>query len=126
MSAAQKCILLVDDEPFEGHLLLTRMEDPRCSHLRLQQVTSLPAALAAVRDATPDLILLDYTLRPHHFEESLAALRGAGFGGPVVLYTQLDGQLVRERRLDALASEYLSKDEATVERVLELIDRLSG
>lgn len=126
MSTAEKRILLVDDEPFEGRLLLTRMEDPRCAHLRLQQVTSLQAALAAVRDSPPDLILLDYTLRPHRFEESLATLRGAGYGGPVVLYTQLDGQLVRERRLDALASEYLSKDEATAERVLALVDRLSG
>ena len=126
MSPSEKRILLVDDEPFEGRLLLTRLEDPRCAHLRLQQITSLDAAITAVGEAPPDLVLLDYTLRPHHFEESFAALRGAGYAGPVVLYTQLDEQIVRERRLDALATAYLSKDEATVERVLALVDRLTA
>jgi DNA-binding response OmpR family regulator len=124
MSPAPNTILLVDDEPFEGRLLLTRLEDERAAHLRLCQATSLDEGIAAVREAAPDVILLDYTLRPHHFEESLAALRSAGYAGPVVLYTQLDHRIVQERGLDALADAYLPKEDATAERLLALVERL--
>ena len=124
MSPTPRTILLVDDEPFEGHLLLTRLEDERAAHLRLLQVTSLEQGIVVVRDAPPDIVLLDYTLRPHQFEESLAALRGAGYGGPIVLYTQLDEHMVRERGLDTLADGYLAKEHATADRIVVLIEQL--
>lgn len=100
-------VLLVDDEPANLALLEAVLGE---QHFALRSVTSGEAALAAVADWKPDLVLLDVAMPGMSGIDVLARLRtGGAVHLPVIMVT---AHTDRERRLcamDAGADEMLEK-----------------
>ncbi|GAC1602219.1 MAG: hypothetical protein NVS3B21_30270 [Acidimicrobiales bacterium] len=77
-------VLVVDDDIVIRSILRKRL-DTR-GH-RVSQADSGPAAVEAVKEALPDLIVLDHHLPGLSGVETTPLLREAGYGGPIVLFT---------------------------------------
>jgi CheY-like chemotaxis protein len=80
-------ILLVDDDPSWRALYRLALEDRH----EIREAAHAVAALAAARDAPPDVMVLDYQLPGISGAELVAALRAEGFTTPVVLCTAHPG-----------------------------------
>ena len=101
-------VLVVDDHPDQctmlGRLLRYAGHDATC-------VTDGPAALDALRERTPDLVLLDVMLPGLSGYDVLATLRSDARtrAVPVIMYSALSDPAARKRALDLGAQEYLVK-----------------
>lgn len=90
-------ILVIDDDPSARAFLA------RALTLAGYEVTAVPdaeAALARVRSAAPDLLLLDYRLIGQDGLSLLERMRGAGIVAPALLFTA-----ATEDALEARAAE---------------------
>ena len=67
------------------------------------------AALAALRESSPDLVLLDVMLPKHNGFEILERLRRAGRATPVILLTAKGGEADKVRGFDLGADDYVTK-----------------
>ena len=123
--AAKKNVLIVDDHPIvrQGlRLLIDREDDLRVCG----EAEDGPAALRQIREAKPDIVVLDLSLEGPDGLEVLAEIRTAYPAIPVLVLSMLDEALYAERSLRAGASGYIMKQEAT-DKVLAAIRKiLSG
>lgn len=102
-------VLLIDDD--EDDFVLTRelLSEIESANFRLTWTPGYDAALAALRDRTHDVFLLDYHLGARNGLELLREAVALGCRAPVIILT---GQADREVDLEAMrlgAADYLSK-----------------
>jgi DNA-binding NarL/FixJ family response regulator len=96
-----------DSEAFTRLVALWLAEHPDVEHVG--EARTAEAALAALPDARPDVILLDTMGRPGD-DTLLAAIRAAAPGARVIVYSGYV-RLMREQVLGSEADAYLEKGE---------------
>jgi diguanylate cyclase (GGDEF)-like protein len=105
-------LLLVEDDPSYGELLGQQLRAAWGDSFALRRCETLADALVAVRDVTPDCVLLDVRLPDSSGLESIGVLRDATPETPIVLLTSLDDELVGLEAMQAGAQDYLLKAES--------------
>ena len=128
-------VFLVDDHPLvREHLtaLIQREADLEVCG----EAADAPGALTLIRARTPDLVILDISLKQSSGLELIKSLKEFWPNLPVLVLSMHDEMLYAERSLRAGALGYMTKEEATVSilsairRVLTgqvyLSDRMAG
>ena len=124
-SAPRSKVFLVDDHPIlrQGLALFIDREPDL---MVCGQADDAASALQAIREATPDFVVLDISLDGPDGLELLKTLRVRYPNLPVLVLSMHDESAYAERALRAGANGYIMKQEAT-ERVLTAIRQiLSG
>ena len=107
-STEERRLLVVDDEPGFVHMLRTGLEKAGYAVITAQNGE---AALAQVRDADPDLVILDIAMPGMTGWEVLERIEAdpATAGVPVVLLTALSAEADVIRGLESGAIDYITK-----------------
>lgn len=117
-------VLIVDDHAALRLSIRRRLEhDPRyrvCAEAR-----DGVEALATLRTAQPDLVLLDLTLRDEDGLQVLASLRGERPSLPILILSMHSERMFAKPALAAGASGYLMKSDAP-EYLVEAMDTILG
>jgi DNA-binding response OmpR family regulator len=102
-------ILVVDDEPDIASLIKHALE--RTGDARVEVVTTGDAALRVVRDAPPDLLILDLNLPAVDGTEVCRMIRArpATANLPIIMLTARTGEADRVSGLDLGADDYITK-----------------
>lgn len=86
-----KRLLLIDDCPQITKLLTIIVDRYFPNTLQLETALSLDQALKLLSDMTPDIVLLDYRLRPYeNCSETFLKVREAGYIGAIHVWSTLD------------------------------------
>lgn len=81
-------VMLVDDDPLEARILGSHLKG---FAIKLSHVTQVPETTALTGRSAPDAILLDHDVLPcRAVADNLAELRERGYGGRIIVYTNLD------------------------------------
>jgi two-component system OmpR family response regulator len=118
-------VLVVDDEANIAELVATAL---RYEGFEVRTAADGAAALAAVRDLAPDLVVLDVMLPDTDGFELQARIRGDGQHVPVLFLTARDAVEDRVRGLTLGADDYMTKPfslEELVARVHAVLRRTS-
>ncbi len=110
-------VLVVDDDAAIRRSLERGL---RLNGFRVRTADSGHRALAAIRDAPPDVIVLDVSMPGMSGTEVCATLRGEGRDLPVLMLSALDETADRIAGLQAGGDDYLVKPFALQELVLRL------
>lgn len=124
-SSAPKCkIFLVDDHPIvrQGLALFIEREPDLMVCGEAEDATS---ALQAIRESTPDFVILDISLNGRDGLELLKTLRVRHPSLPVLVLSMHDESVYAERSLRAGANGYIMKQEAA-DRVITAIRQILG
>ena len=125
LQAGKKNVLVVDDHPLMRQglaLLINQQQDMQvCGEAEEAQ-----AALQAIAQLRPDIMILDISLKGPDGIEILKNIRATDPDLPVLVLSMHDEAIYAERALRARANGYIMKQEAT-EKVLVAVRRiLSG
>ena len=123
--SAPKCkVFLVDDHPIvrQGLALFIEREPDLMVCGEAEDATS---ALQAIRDATPDFVILDISLNGPDGLELLKTLRVGHPNLPVLILSMHDESVYAERSLRAGANGYIMKQEAA-DKVITAIRQILG
>jgi diguanylate cyclase (GGDEF)-like protein len=106
-SLQQACVLIVDDEPANIHVLAAALQ----GHCQLRFATSGDQALALAAETGVDLVLLDVMMAVRDGYATLAALKAqeATREVPVIFVTARDREEDEERGLALGAVDYITK-----------------
>jgi DNA-binding NarL/FixJ family response regulator len=124
-SSAPKCkVFLVDDHPIvrQGLALFIEREPDLMVCGEAEDATS---ALQAIRESTPDFVILDISLDGRDGLELLKTLRLRHPNLPVLVLSTHDESVYAERSLRAGANGYIMKQEAA-DRVITAIRHILG
>src|ERR1035441_8182488 len=120
--AAKKAVLVVDDHPLMRQglaLLINQQQDMQvCGDAEEAQ-----AALQAIAQRHPDIVILDISLNGPDGLELLKSIRSSDPDLPVLILSMHDETIYAERALRARANGYIMKQEAT-EKVLVAVRRI--
>lgn len=124
-SSTPKCrVFLVDDHPIvrQGLALFIEREPDLMVCGEAEDVTS---ALQAIRESTPDFVILDISLDGRDGLELLKTLRVRHPNLPVLVLSMHDESVYAERSLRAGANGYIMKQEAA-DKVITAIRQILG
>jgi|HubBroStandDraft_3_1064219.scaffolds.fasta_scaffold11447_1 DNA-binding NarL/FixJ family response regulator len=124
-SSAPKCkVFLVDDHPIvrQGLALFIDREPDLMVCGEAEDATS---ALQAIRESTPDFVILDISLDGRDGLELLKTLRVGHPNLPVLILSMHDESVYAERSLRAGANGYIMKQEAA-DKVITAIRQILG
>jgi DNA-binding NarL/FixJ family response regulator len=119
---AKRGVLVVDDHPVVRQglsQLINQEEDLRV----VGEAEDIDAAMAAVAEARPDIVLVDIQLNGASGIELIKQLKSSYGRCPVLVVTMYDETLYAERLLRAGARGYIMKQEAT-DQLLAAIRRV--
>jgi signal transduction histidine kinase len=105
-------ILLVEDNPGDAALVHERFSDIASLTFNIQHVQCLADAMKAVREAPPDVIILDLNLPDSQSTDTLVTMKGLAADVPVVVVSGHVDQRLREVVLAHGAADVFTKDEA--------------
>jgi DNA-binding NarL/FixJ family response regulator len=122
--AAKSTVFIVDDHPIvrQGLALLINREPDLAVCGDAEEAGS---AMRRIGELKPDLIVVDISLSGPDGLDLLKNIRALDPNLPVLILSMFDESLYAERSLNAGASGYIMKQEAT-ERVLVAIRRILG
>ena len=106
-------VLVVEDDDDYAQLLGEMLDRNRELPLDATRVASLEAAFAALRDFTPDLILLDLNLPDESGLRTLRRLRDHAPGSAIVVLTSMSEPNLALQVITMGAQEYLVKQDIT-------------
>ncbi len=109
---ARKCVLLVEDNPADVVLLAVMLEESP-SEFRLESTATLLAAKERLQLGGVDLILCDLHLPDSRRDATVAALRDAACGVPIVVLSGLDDEVAALAMVECGAQDYLVKGRIT-------------
>ncbi len=122
VQGARKTVLIVDDHPLLRQglaLLINQQQDMQvCGEAEEAQ-----AAMQAVMQRRPDIMILDISLNGPDGLELLKSIRASDPDLPILILSMHDEAVYAERALRARANGYIMKQEAT-EKVLIAVRRI--
>jgi DNA-binding NarL/FixJ family response regulator len=123
-STRKRNVFLVDDHPIvrQGLTLLINQE---LDLTVCGQAEDMHSALVAIRDARPDVMIVDISLNGPDGLELLKNVRMRYADMPVLIMSMHDESIYAERALRAGANGYIMKQEAT-DKVLVALRRILG
>lgn len=122
---ARKRVFVVDDHPVVRRGLV-QMIDNEADLAVCGQGEDAYAAIRAIRDAKPDLALVDISLKDADGIELVKELKSQGLDVPVLVLSMHDETLYAERALRAGARGYIMKQEAPETLIGAIRKVLSG
>jgi signal transduction histidine kinase len=111
-------VLLVDDDLADADLTRIRLQESRLRRFMLHHRENARDAIALLRDATFDVILLDLSLPDSQGIQTLETIRHENSDIPVIVLTGLSDECTALQSLEHGAQDYIIKDDASRE-VLE-------
>lgn len=110
-AAQAQQLLLVEDNPGDAELITDLLSDAPSRPHRVVHVTTLADAIACLRTADIDAVLLDLRLPDGSGVESVMAIRTHAAHVPIVVLTGIDDDGLALSCISAGAQDYLSKQE---------------
>ena len=111
-------VLLVEDNDDHAELFTDALERSTAAHFAVRRVATSHEALATVKTAPFNAVLLDYQLGDVDGVTLLEQLRAAGSDTPVVLLTSHGSEDLAARALRARADDYMAKTEALLDETV--------
>jgi PAS domain S-box-containing protein len=102
-------ILLVEDNPADARLILELLTRVPTAKFTLERVDRLAPALARLRGAPVDIVLLDLGLPDSQGPETLATVHDAVPDIPIIVLTDLSDDVMAVRVVHESAQDYLVK-----------------
>ena len=125
MSDSKKKVVIVDDHPLFRERLAQLI-----NHELDMEVTgeaeSAKDAIQQIRNASPDLAIVDITLNESSGLELIKSIRALSIGMPVLVLSMHEESLYAERALRAGATGYITKNQAADEVILAIRRVLAG
>jgi DNA-binding NarL/FixJ family response regulator len=122
MSEEKKRVIIVDDHP----LFRDRLSQLINHELDMEvcgESETAEQAIQLIRSLTPDLVIVDITLKGSSALELIKGIRALSIGIPVLILSMHEESLYAERALRAGATGYITKNQAADE-VLAAIRRV--
>ncbi|HVG97912.1 MAG TPA: hybrid sensor histidine kinase/response regulator [Chloroflexota bacterium] len=111
-------VLLVEDNDDHAELFTDALERSTAARFAVRRVATSHEALATVKTAPFNAVLLDYQLGDVDGVTLLEQLRAAGSDTPVVLLTSHGSEDLAARALRARADDYMAKTEALLDETV--------
>ena len=125
MAKSKKKIVIVDDHP----LLRERLAQLINHELDMEiigEAESAKEAIQLIRERSPDLAIIDITLKGSSGLELIKSIRTLSIGVPILVLSMHDESLYAERVLRAGATGYITKHQAADEVLLAIRRVLAG
>ena len=125
MAKSKKKIVIVDDHP----LLRERLAQLINNELDMEiigEAESAKEAIQLIRERSPDLAIIDITLKGSSGLELIKSIRTLSIGVPILVLSMHDESLYAERVLRAGATGYITKHQAADEVLLAIRRVLAG
>ena len=125
MAKSKKKVVIVDDHP----LFRERLAQLINHELDLEVVgeaESAKEAIHLIRDRSPDLAIIDITLKGSSGLELIKSIKSLSIGVPMLVLSMHDESLYAERALRAGATGYITKHQAADEVLLAIRRVLGG
>ena len=116
-------ILIADDHPIVRHGIIANVK-PQPDMIVVAEAGDGIEALALIKEALPDVVLLDLRMPQMDGLDVLAELRTSRLSCKVIIMTTFDSEEDVQRAMKAGAHGYLLKD-STQEEILDAIRRVS-
>jgi DNA-binding NarL/FixJ family response regulator len=118
-------VVVVDDHPLFRERLCQLINNEQDMEI-CGEADSAQQALQIIRETTPDLAIVDVTLKTSSGLELIKSIRALSIGVPVLVVSMHDESLYAERALRAGAMGYITKNEEAAQVLLAVRSVLAG
>jgi DNA-binding NarL/FixJ family response regulator len=125
MSNPKARVIVVDDHPLFRERLCQLINDEQDMEICGEAENAQPA-LQIIRETSPDLAIVDITLKTSSGLDLVKDIRAHSIGVPVLVLSMHDESLYAERALRAGAMGYISKNEEAAQVILAVRSVLAG
>jgi DNA-binding NarL/FixJ family response regulator len=125
MSRPKARVIVVDDHPLFRERLCQLINDEQDMEICGEAENAQPA-LQIIRETSPNLAIVDITLKTSSGLELVKNIRALSIGVPVLVLSMHDESLYAERALQAGAMGYITKSEEAAEVILAVRSVLAG
>jgi DNA-binding NarL/FixJ family response regulator len=125
MSNPKARVIVVDDHPLFRERLCQLINDEQDMEICGEAENAQPA-LQIIRETSPNLAIVDITLKTSSGLELVKNIRALSIGVPVLVLSMHDESLYAERALRAGAMGYITKSEEAAEVILAVRSVLAG
>jgi DNA-binding NarL/FixJ family response regulator len=125
MDRGKKRVMIVDDHPlFRERLAQLINHEPDLEVCG--ETEDAEKAIQIIRNAFPDLVIIDITLKGSSGLELIKTIKALSIGAPMLVLSMHDESLYAERALRAGATGYITKHQAAYEVLFALRRVLAG
>jgi DNA-binding NarL/FixJ family response regulator len=125
MSNPKARVIVVDDHPLFRERLCQLINDEQDMEI-CGEAENVQPALLIIRETSPNLAIVDITLKTSSGLELVKNIRALSIGVPVLVLSMHDELLYAERALRAGAMGYITKSEEAAEVILAVRSVLAG
>jgi len=125
MSNPKARVIVVDDHPLFRERLCQLINDEQDMEICGEAENAQPA-LQIIRETSPNLAIVDITLKTSSGLELVKNIRALSIGVPVLVLSMHDESLYAERALRAGAMGYITKSEEAAQVILAVRSVLAG
>src|SRR6202035_1636051 len=125
MSEKKERVVIVDDHP----LFRERLSELITNELDMEvcaEAEDAQQAIDLIRNTSPDLAIVDITLKTSSGLELIKSIKALSIGVPVLVLSMHDESLYAERALRAGASGYITKSQEAAQVLLAVRSVLGG
>ena len=125
MANSKKKVVIVDDHPLFRERLAQLINHELDMEI-IGEAESAKEAIQLIRDRSPDLAIIDITLKGSSGLELIKSIKSLSIGVPMLVLSMHDESLYAERALRAGANGYITKHQAADEVLLAIRRVLAG